>query len=458
MNENHSIFRTASNRIRSFLRKLEVDRAVFFGLLSKAWGMVITPITALLIAKKFSPEVQGYYYTFSSLLAMQILVELGFGMVIIQFASHEWSKLKLDMGHITGDREALSRLVSLANISLKWYLIGGLIVAFGLGSGGYIYFSLSHISNTNWVSPWLTLCLLTGATICLVPVWSLLEGCNQVKQLYTYRFWQSIFANLSVFLAILLGAELWASSIFSMVALLCAGIFLWRNYRLFLKTLFFSQPTGARMEWRSDIFPMQWRIALSYISGYFIFFFFTPVIFYYQGPVVAGQFGMTWSLLGVMGSISSAWLAPKVPQFGILIAGREYKKLDEQFWHLTKIIAYITVALAISIELLVYLLYLFDYPIAKRLLPPLPTGIFLLAQAIVAIIHYPTGCYLRAHKREPLLLVSLMGGFLIGLSTLVLGKYYSVTGIAIGNLGTMIILTPFIVLIWHQCRIDWHKE
>lgn len=450
--------RQLRSRLKQLLYKAEVDRAVFFGLLSKAWGMVVTPITALLIATRFTPELQGYYYTFANLLAMQLFIELGFGTVIVQFASHEWSKLGLGKdGNIEGDKDALSRLISLAQFSLKWYLAGGVLLTLGLGISGSIFFSQSYDSNIKWGSPWLILCLFTGITVCLVPIWSLLEGCNQVKRLYAYRFWQNLFVNSSIWIALLFGAELWTASVGSAITLVCAAVFLKRNYWTFLKTLFFSRPTGSLIKWRRDIFPMQWRFALSWMSGYFISFLFTPVLFHYHGPVVAGQFGMTWSLLSVIGSLSGAWLAPKVPQFGILIALKNYVELDQLFWRLTRVITYSTVLSATGIWIIVYLLNEADYSLAVRLLPPLPTGIFLLAQVIIAL-QSPVACYLRAHKREPLLSISVIGGILIGLSTFVLGRYYSATGMAIGYLVTFVLTTPFVLFIWYRCRVEWHKE
>ncbi|MBA3016726.1 MAG: hypothetical protein FP811_00965, partial [Desulfobacteraceae bacterium] len=111
-------FLQLNNRLRHFLRRLEVDRAVFFGLLTRIWQICAGPVTAILIATRFTPELQGYYYTFASLLALQIFVELGLGTVIIQFASHEWSKLGFDSsGQIVGDSTALSRLKGIASIA-----------------------------------------------------------------------------------------------------------------------------------------------------------------------------------------------------------------------------------------------------------------------------------------------------------------------------------------------------
>ena len=201
---------------------------------------------------------------------------------------------------------------------------------------------------------------------------------------------------------------------------------------------------------------MQWRIAVSWVSGYFSFFLYTPVLFHYHGAVVAGQFGMTWSLAFAIGTISTAWLTPKVPRFGMLIAQKKYKELDTVFWRITKIVESIIVLLAVSFWLLVYLLNKFQFPLAGRLLSPLPTGILLLAQ-VVQFASIPFAYYLRAHKREPLLFVSIIQGALVTLSTLTLGRYYAALGMVVGYLLVNLIVIPSVVIIWHRCRASWHQ-
>ncbi len=442
--------------VQCLLRKAGVDHAVIFAILARIWGGAAGPVTALLIVTNFTPALQGYYYTFGSLLALQIFVELGLGTVIIQFASHEWSKLGLDeKRRIVGDISSLSRLVSLAQVASKWYLVASIMATLGLGIGGHIFFSQSSNTTIEWKMPWYILCLLTGINLSLVPIWSLLEGCNQVSKVYFYRFFQGLCTSVSIWLAILLGANLWTPSISSLVGLIYAGTFIRRNYWKFLRTLLFTRPTGPRIAWRLEILPMQWRIALSWISGYFAFSLFTPVLFQYQGPEVAGQMGMTWSLVVAIGAISSSFLFPKVPRFGILIAQQKYKELDRIFWRVTKIIAGITSLLAITIWFLVYILYKLDHPFATRILPPLPTGVFLLAQ-VIQTISFPISSYLRAHKKEPLLFLSVIFACLSALSALILGRYFSSIGIATGYLLANIIIFPFIVLVWYRCKTQWH--
>ena len=446
------------SKIRGMLQRLEIDRAVFFGLLSKIWGIAAGPITAILIVLCFTRELQGYYYTFATIVALQIFAELGLGTVIVQFASHEWSKLTIDQsGRIVGDKDALSRLVSIANIAFKWYLVGGILVTIGLGVGGYVFFSTSPDSGINWTSPWFSLCIITGIIVYLIPVWSLLEGCNQVARLYKFRFFQSIITGIIVWIAILNGGGLWTASISGLVMLLCSICFLKWKYWAFLKTLLFTKPQGPKIKWRADMLPMQWKIAVSWISGYFCVSLFTPVLFKYHGPIVAGQTGMTWILVSALGVISNAWIIPKVPQFGMLIALKKYKELDNLFWRLTKMVVIVTILTGCAIWFLVYILYTVNLAFAARILPPLPTGLFLLAQAFLNV-SVPFSCYMRAHKREPLMYLTLFAGISTGSATLILGKYSSVTAVAAGFLTINSIVIPVVFIIWYFCRKEWHAE
>ncbi len=151
--------RVFAAKLNSIRDKLEIDRAVFFGLLSRVWGLITGPVTALLIATKFTPEVQGYFYTFGTILALQVFVELGLGAVVQQFASHEWAKLDLDKsGNIVGDSDSLSRLISIARVASRWYLYGSIVVSIGLSIGGYVFFYSPHMPEVNWFAPWLLAC------------------------------------------------------------------------------------------------------------------------------------------------------------------------------------------------------------------------------------------------------------------------------------------------------------
>lgn len=443
---------------RELTRRAEVDRAVVYGVLTTVWGVVSGPVSLVLIATRFSPEVQGFYYTFGSVLALRVFAELGLGGVIARFASHEWAALSLDdQGRIVGRPEALSRLVSLGRIAFRWYLVASGGVAVGLGLAGYVFFAQSSYPGVNWVAPWFTLCILSSMNLYLVPAWSLLEGCNQVSRVYAFRLILGILSSLSVWAAILSGAGLWAAAIAAAVGIVWSGVFLGCRYRRFFKP-FFSSMVGPSISWRFEIWPMQWRIALSWLSGYFTSSIFTPVLFHYHGALAAGQMGMTWSLAATLGAIASTWSSTKAPRFGMLIARREYSELDRLLLRVATASITVLISGALAIWCMVYVIYTLGIPLSKRLLPPLPTGLFLAGVVMMNCLG-PVAVYLRAHKKEPFVLVSIGLGVLIGLSTWFLGSRFAATGVAIGYLAVAVFVSvPWNAIIWYRCRAAWHWD
>jgi O-antigen/teichoic acid export membrane protein len=200
---------------------------------------------------------------------------------------------------------------------------------------------------------------------------------------------------------------------------------------------------------------MQWRMSLSWISGYLSFYIFTPVLFYFQGPVVAGKMGMTWMVVNGLTSIVSAWVTPKAPIFGVLISQKKYNELDDLFWRLIKIVFIVSICIATGIWITTYFIYVNQLELSKKILEPLPTFILLLATVILASA-LPMAVYLRSHKSEPLLGISVIGGLLNALLLLVLGKYYSALGVSVGYLAVTILQMPFVIYIWQQKRKEWH--
>ena len=81
------------------------------------------------IALSLSSTEQGYYYTFSSLLAVQIFFDLGVNFTISQYVAHEFAFLQEDIdGLLIGDKRYLSRLSSLLRLFSKWYLVASILV------------------------------------------------------------------------------------------------------------------------------------------------------------------------------------------------------------------------------------------------------------------------------------------------------------------------------------------
>src|SRR5579864_6209811 len=129
--------------VRHWIRRvLGLDRAVGFTVLARFWSSAAGLVTVALIARFLSPAQQGYYYTFGSLVALQIVFELGFSFVILQLASHERAQLSISKNYeIAGDPIVHARLASVIQKSVRWYSVAAIVLAGSLLPAGFYFFS-----------------------------------------------------------------------------------------------------------------------------------------------------------------------------------------------------------------------------------------------------------------------------------------------------------------------------
>ena len=429
-----------------------------FAVWSKVWSLFATPITLLLISFYLEPEVQGLYYIFLSLIALQAFVELGFCIVITQFASHEWANLSLDdSGFISGDERSRLRLISLGRLVFKWYAWASVIFILLVGAGGYLFLSQSPDLGVSWKGPWFFLVLVAGLQFWTLPFLSLLEGCGQVHAIYRFRFIQGIIMTLAMWLAMNLEVGLWMAVVGAATGLISSLYLILISYRKFFHSFFSIQPEDG-MCWREEIWPMQWRLAICGGMNYFMYSLYTPILFYYHGPVIAGQMGMTWHLVIALGSLAMAWVTTKAPRFGILVAQKNYAELDRFFFRTAGISMGVISLGAVVLWLLIFGLNYFQHPLAQRILSPLPFGMF-IAGAVLGQIAQCQAAYLRAHKQEPFLVYNIVYGITNGILVWWLGSRFGALGASAGYLLVMsLVSVPLGSYIWIKCRKKWHAD
>jgi O-antigen/teichoic acid export membrane protein len=437
---------------RRMLHRFEVDHAVFFTLLTRGWQLATGPVTLVLIARFLTQKLQGYYYTFASLLALQSFVELGLYAVVINIASHEWSKLRLDdRGAIVGDSDALARLVSLGRFVYRWYSVASVVFIFVAGIAGVVTFSTENNPDIHWRGPWLVLIIATGSSLWTMPIISLLEGCNQVATVNRFRLLRGLGGNLGLWVVFALGGGLWAASV-SAVAKLAIDLYLLVvRYRRFFEP-FRKPPAGPSINWKNEIWPMQWKLGVAGLTNYFIFSLFNPVMFIYHGAKVAGQMGMTLQIVSAAQMLGLAWISAKTPSFGVLVARKEYGSLDHLWKRITIISMAIIVLSALGIWILVLGSYAANLAIAQRVLPPMPTLLLLIATILMQVSQCQTA-YILAHKTAPFVAQALIAGSATGLLVWFLGSRFGPTGAAAGYLFVVAaFIIPYETWLWKKCR------
>jgi hypothetical protein len=159
-----------------------------------------------------------------------------------------------------------------------------------------------------------------------------------------------------------------------------------------------------------------------------------------------------------IGLTAGAWLTTKLAPFGMLIAQRRYAELDALFRRSAAQCLAVTALGAGGLVAAVAALGLLAHPWAARFLTPGDMALLAAAgltnQAVAAL-----AVYLRAHKREPFLALSVVAAVLTGLSTWGLGRAYGSTGMLTGYLAVSLVVgLGGGLVIFARCRRRWHAE
>ena len=109
---------------------LGLDKSIAYTTSARIIQVLGAVLNLFLISIFLSKEEQGYYYTFGSIIAIQVFFELGLNSVIIQFASHEVAHLEFDAINLKfkGSTFHLSRLSSLSVMIFKIFSKLGIIL------------------------------------------------------------------------------------------------------------------------------------------------------------------------------------------------------------------------------------------------------------------------------------------------------------------------------------------
>ena len=434
-----------------------VDGAVFYSLLTKIWQSVAGIVTLLLIARVFSPREQGVYYTYNSVLALQIFFELGFSFILMQFASHERALTQWTTDRrLIGDPVATGRVSSLVRLAAKWYSVaaGALIVL--IIPLGIAFFRAKHseLSGVNWIGAWILLAALSAGSLLTTPFFAILEGLGLVRQVAAFRTLQEVVCGILLWAALYFGMGLYSACVYQGARFLCGLAWLATYYRPFFYEALRSN-TDAAFSWFSEIWPLQWKISLSWVSGYLANQLFVPIAFALESPLAAGQLGMSLSLVSGLSSATLAWMTTKAPRFGLLVAQKSYAELDAIFYHTLKRCVWLGLIGSIIIFTATITLRVSGSPLANRILAP--TDMFLLLVAVVSnIIISAEAVYLRSHKQEPYLTLSVVNGIVSSLAAFAFGHYWGVRGMLSAYCLIMLIGVLWGTIIFRSKRRLWH--
>ena len=172
--------------------------------------------------------------------------------------------------------------------------------------------------------------------------------------------------------------------------------------------------------------------------------------------------GITLTAFNGISIVAMAWINTKIPLFSILIANKNFEALDSVFSAALKQSFFLIV---LSVTSFTGILFFFQYQdisqglreLANRFLPA-RIAIFIGLNTIVNHLIFSMAAYLRSHKKEPLIVNSVVGGILTLPLVYYSAAWFGVSGVVIANfILTFVVGLTWVTIIFFSKKRLWHK-
>ncbi len=371
----------------------------------------------LFITLCLSKSDQGLYFTLLSFLSLQTLFDSGLATVILNAAAHEAPKSDLAASRAAPAQTRRASLLRYCQrrgrfTAAAFFAVSSLCIVLYFHSG-----SPEVRRTAEWA--WLVLGPATACNLYLSFQLSCLEGFGNIDRVYNARSIALVASSVAGYIGLLAGLGVLS------IALPPAVTVLFLLYNVEILGRPYAWKEGDRtvlaahlQEWEKDLSSFRRRTAISWISGFVIFNLITPIAFKFINAEEAGRIGITIQVLSGILSVSLAPVVANTARFGSFLSAWRADELHDAFTRALKKAA----ALYCLGVLGVVVVYQF-----------LPGGLrdrfaggevfaFLLLNTTCNLFVMAFAVYLRAHKEEPLVMVSVMsaGLMLLGFGYFVL--------------------------------------
>jgi hypothetical protein len=279
----------------------------------------------------------------------------------------------------------------------------------------------------------------------MLPFFAVAEGSGEVTEVYAIRLIQGLAGSFACWFVLLSGGDLWAVSMAPILGATISFIWFFKKRPWLFKIIFLKNLIN-HFNWSKEVWPLQWRIAISWISLFLMTQLSVPILFHYKNPVLAGQMGLSLTIAHMIGILSQSWITRRVPMMSQAVAKKEWHILDNLFKKdfLRSMCVFIFGAAVILMaqEVMAKSSY------ANRMLDFWP----FLGLLVFSFFYYFNGAlaiHMRSFKKEPFFLIFLLGGFIILVGTVITAKYSSIDEVIwLMLLTQMFLILPITIYIW----------
>ncbi len=406
------------------LRTLLTDAGVRATAASRIIALGGAPVTLYLAATRLAPNDQGWYFVAIAIVAIAQVCELGLGTIIVQFASHEWPRLRWGRGGgLEGDPSARDSVAALLVTATRWFA-GAAIVLFAFaGVGGALIFG-AKLSGSwfGFAVLWCGFVSITALYLLLIPFICVSEGCGDLLAVQRMRAWQAGAILVALWTGIIASGPLTAAWLAAAAQFLVAALWLFIRHRGLLRAprtlpaLLVDSVKGLAARYQTE----QARSAKLWIALWVAPQLLAPVLLRMRGGDEAGKLGITLAVATGALTLAVAWLHGRYPSFGAMIAEGKTREFDTLARRATgEAVTVFTAACALIVGLVMLLPHVAP-AFAMRFLPPLSLIALMAGNLAVLLIQAMAG-WLRAFRDDAIAAPIVNGAAAVVIASAVAG-------------------------------------
>jgi hypothetical protein len=437
------------------------DPAVAFVLGGNVWIGLFSLVQVGLIAGRLTIAEQAVNFNCLTFFQVFLLLDFGFSTVLQQLVSHQRAFLHEEPpGVLAGPAGPHARLASLLPLAARWYVAVILLGTAVVLPAGWVFFAgLPELAAVDWHVAWVLTVLTACGALVATGLGKFMSGCGDILPVTRVTTGQLMAVSFGYCAVLAAGGKLFAFPGSQLCGLVIPAIYFLAVRRPLLAALWGS-PRDPTLTWYNGVRPFQSRIALSLISLQASMLM-VPAATRCFGAEAGGRLGMTLAVTAALQMLGLGWLETRVPVFGHLAAKKNWPELDRVYRHvLWKSTTFLAGILGVVVAANVAL-NRWPHPalaeLVSRFLPPVPLALLALV-TLVTHVFFVRAAYLRAHCKEPYLIVTVLQSLALVGTIAVAGRYGTLEAMLGGYLFWAIVLGQGLGWwIFHVKRREWHS-
>jgi hypothetical protein len=381
------------------------SHASFWALVLQGWRGVAGLVTVWLTSTILSPIEQGWYYALLTVAGASAIFELGLGTVLVNIAAKIRDQTSLGLPKWP---EGSAQGSAFVGASMRCFVAIGFAYLVCIAPFGLWFFSTKPSLQADWTWAWVALCVSSAGTLMVVPFLAIAQVDGKAAGVFRMQLLQAILGSLLCWYLLVNGWRLWACVAMPLTSLLVSWLWLAIHYPRLLRVRLFGAP--EHFSWRQKVWPLQWRAASNTVCSYASTQLFVPVLFAIHGAAIAAKFALGLALVNMIGIIGLSWVSAESSRMASIAVLKDWPRLDSVFRRrMLFAIAICFVASGLLIALAVNQYQVLGVSLVDSIrLPSLVVLLCLLGWSFANLLIACLGIHLRAHQREPFVVITLL--------------------------------------------------